>query len=277
MGLFKKMKGIIGSSFKIGLAGPQLKDDSGSIAARNEDDTAYVEVKGLAGTTENSFITKKQFETAAYAGIVGRQADTSVSIPNNTASKGLVVVSTPGSGAVLGDLLYDDGSGTGTMEILPKLNGRTIFVTVALTGGNAEFDPDSTYQWDDDASSGSAQWVKIGDIGSLTGPVRAIRFPIALTTPVDSSALIPANARIISAKVEITTPYDSGTTITVGTVASPTAFQVATDNNPQAADAYEVEQDTSIGGSDAEVRVAITNTPAAGAGIVTVLYTNPNA
>ena len=70
---------------------------------------------------------------------VSRQANCSVAIPNNTAVEGWVVPTTFGSGVVNGDLLYDDGTSTGTMEISARVEGRAITVTDALTGGTITF------------------------------------------------------------------------------------------------------------------------------------------
>ena len=55
-----------------------------------------------------------------------RQANCSKGIPNNTLVEGWVLVSTPGNGAELGDLLFDNGSNVGKMAIAPAKEGRII-------------------------------------------------------------------------------------------------------------------------------------------------------
>jgi hypothetical protein len=278
MSLFKKILGTIEDKFHIGnILGPMIKNNAGVLEARNNDDSAYIEIKGAPGTSENSFVTKKQFETTQFTAIVSRQADTTSAIPGNTGVKGTVVVTTPGTGAVLGDLLYDDGSGSGLMEILGKVNGRSIFITVALTGGNVEFVPESIYQWDDDGSSGSVKWVKIGDVGFATAPIRLIRYAIDNTADQDSTALIPANARILKARLEVSTGYSPTADVTVGIAGNTSLFLGSGDSNPQTENEWEVDQDTDVGGADAAVKTTVTNTPAAGAGVVSIWYSNAEA
>ena len=189
------------------------------------------------------------------------------------------MVTTAGTGAAIGDLLFDDGSSSGNMEILSAVNGRTIATTVALTGGTIEFETDSIYTWDSDGSSGSVQWVKIGDIGSVVGAQRLIRFAIGTAT-VDSSSEIPANARILRCDVDITTAYNGGATIEVGVAGGTTdLIQTTTDNNPQAGgvpNTYAKEQDTAWGGSAAAVRVTLGGATS-GVGVVRVWYADANA
>ena len=280
MGLFKNLRGTLESFFNIGgPTGPALKDNSGVIQARNFDDTAYARVQGASPTDDNDLVTKKYADTLSKPLIVARQADTSVALPTNTASRGLVVVTTAGTGAAIGDLLFDDGSGSGNMEILTAVNGRTIATTVALTGGTVEFEADSIYLWDSDGSSGSVQWVKIGDVGAVTGAERLIRFAIGTAT-VDSSTTIPANARILRCDVDITTAYNGGATISIG-VAGGTVdlIQTTSDNNPQAGgvpNTYAKEQDTAWGGSTAAVRATLTGA-SSGVGVVRVFYSQANS
>ena len=81
--------------------------------------------------------------------IVPAQANTSGGIPLNTGVPRFVAVTTPGSGAVLGDLLYDNGLADGLpMTIIPAKDGRTISVTDYLFGGVLTLQPDQLYVWD---------------------------------------------------------------------------------------------------------------------------------
>jgi len=277
MNLFKKIRGIIGNIFQIGLGGPQIKDNSGVIEARNAADSDFVKMRVLAPVDDNDVVNKKYADTLSKPIIVKRQADTSASIPNNTAVRGFVVVSTAGSGVNIGDVLFDNGlNDANPMENLVAIEGRTIAVTDALSGGTVTFDPDSIYQWDTD----NTVWVKIGDIGSVTGPLRVVRYTIDNSAQQDSNFSIPANARVLDTIVEITTEYSGGATITVGNSSSPALLQGTTDNAPQQTgvpNRFSVEQDTDWGGSPLPVRTTIAGSPGAGAGVVTVIFTNPNA
>lgn len=97
-----------------------------------------------------------------------------------------------------------------------------------------------------------------------------IRMPIALAT-VSSTALIPAGAIVMSARLNIVTPYSAGTTISIGQAGSVSEFMATTDNNPGAAAVWINEQDTAAASAN-PVLVTISGAPAAGAGFVVVTY-----
>lgn len=273
--ILQKIRGTLFDIFQIGKSGPQLKKESASILQiRNSDDSALGRLKVASPLSDDDAVTRQYLETVEGAVRTSRQADCSSALPSNTATRGYVVVSTPGTGTVLGDLLYDNGTATGTMTIISKLEGRLIAVTDALSGGTATFEADSIYIWDEDGGS----WIKIGDIGSVTGAVRRIRYSITNSASQDSASSIPANARIERTDVEITTPYSGGGTIAIGRAGGTTDLvQATTDNDPQTANIYSVPQDTSWGAGAAAVRTTIAGSPAAGAGVVSVWYSVPNA
>lgn len=272
MGFFKNIFGTMNSYFQIGgPSGPRVKNNSGVIQSRNSDDTAFARLQVGTPISDNDAVTKLYADTLEKPLIVKRQANTSAALPSNSGTRGYVIVTTPGSGAVIGDLLYDDGSSSGTMSILAAVEGRTVAVTDALTGGTVEFDTDSIYIWDDDGST----WLKIGDIGSVTGASRVIRFTLGTAT-VDSSSSVPANARISSAWIDITTPYNAGATIELGIAGGTTDLvQSSSDNAPQFQNSYVKDQDTAWGGSAGQVRATIS--ASSGAGVALVHYSVPNA
>lgn len=110
-----------------------------------------------------------------------------------------------------------------------------------------------------------------------TGSVQVIRFVIDETTPQNSVTEIPDNAYCVLCQLEITTAYDSGTTITIGDETTPAKFQVTTDNRATKLGTYQVEQDTLCADGPSTVEVTIAGAPVAGAGIVTVWYVVPDA
>lgn len=276
-GLRDLLRGTIETIFQIGIGGPQLKNNSGVLETRNADDNAYAVHRGGTPVGDDDLVTKLYADSLSKPIIVGRQADTSAAIPNNTAVRGYVVVTTAGTGASIGDILYDDGSNSGLMTILPAVEGRVLAITDALAGGTATFEADSLYIWDADGSS----WLKIGDIGAVTGGLRVIRYAIGLAATTDSATQMPANARVNEVKLEITTQYDPGTAISIGILGSTDLLMLTSENNPQQGGAPNTWRkpgvDISIGGTAIEVRTTITNTPSAGAGFVTVIYSVPNA
>jgi hypothetical protein len=264
-----KIRGTQETLFQLGISGPQIKNNSSVLEARNSDDSAYVVLRVATPTADNDAVTKYYADSLEKPMIVKRQADCTAALPANTGVRGWVVVSTAGTGAAIGDVLYDNGTSTGDMVIVAASEGRTIAVTDALTGGTVTFQADTVYVWDADGSA----WVEIGGPG--TGAIKEVRYIIDNSAAQDSVAVIPANAIITECTVKITTPYSAGATITVGSTSTATMCQATTDNNPLAANLYTVPQDTAWEATASVVRTAVANTPAAGAGVIIVKYTKP--
>jgi hypothetical protein len=57
------------------------------------------------------------------------------------------VVTTSGASAVIGDLLYDNGSGTGTVTVVPMAVGQTIIPSQTFTGGTITLNQGVIYTW----------------------------------------------------------------------------------------------------------------------------------
>lgn len=272
--ILRNLYGTILNAFRIGIGTNQiiLKNNSAVLEFRNKDDNAYVVARCASPVADNDVANKYYADSIEKPLIVSRQADCTAALPTNTASRGWVVVSTAGTGAVVGDVLYDNGTSTGDMAIVAAIEGRMIAITDALAGGTATFDTDSTYIWDADGSV----WVKIGDIGSVTGPLRIVRFAITNAASQSSTFTIPANARVLECRLDVGTAYSAGATISIGYSGSVSAIMATTENSPQDEDSYVVEQDTAWDSSARAVLVTIANTPAAGAGVVIVKFTSPN-
>lgn len=276
MSLFQKIRGTIETAFQIGLGRALIRSlSTGELEVRNASDTGYANLRVAAPVGDNDAVTKKYADTLTKPVIVSAQFDGNNALPSNTGTRQFFVVSTTGATASIGDLIFDNGSGVGTAEVLTSVEGRTIAVTDALSGGTVSFDPDSLYLWDADGSA----WVKIGDIGAVTGAVRVVRYAITNAATQDSSSTIPANARVMWSKLVIGTPYSGGATISIGRSGSTSLLQATTDNLPQstAGDIFMVEGDIDWGGSALAVRTTVGGAPAAGAGFVLVAYTVPNA
>lgn len=276
MGLFDKLLGTIEQTFKIGLNGAQLKSEATNVMqVRNNDDSANARLQILAAVNDSEAVTLKQLNTASKPTIIDDQADTSVSLPTNTGAQRTLVVTTAGSGAAIGDLLYDDGSGSGSMEILPAVEGQVIAITDALSGGSIAFDADSIYIWDADGTA----WVKIGDIGSATGGERVVEFDISTGASQASTFSIPANASVYEVYLEIDTAYDPGATIEIGRTGDTDLLMTTSANNPQGTvgDIYKCTSITDWGGSSLPVLVSVGGSPSAGAGTVVVKFATPNA
>jgi hypothetical protein len=118
-------------------------------------------------------------------------------------------------------------------------------------------------------------FVTLGSLSTLVGPVNLVRIPIALVT-VSSTFQLPAGSIVLRAKLDVTTPYSGGTTISLGIAGTVALFMATGDSTPTAAAAiYEVPQDTAVGGVAAALLVTINGGPAAGAGFALVEFSIP--
>lgn len=264
--------GTTEESFQIGLSGGLIKNNGGILETRTSDDTAYQIMRSADPVDTNDVANKNFVESTISKVFIDDQVDTSSSLPNNTAVQRFLLVTTSGSGASIGDILEDDGSSTGTMEIISARNGREIFVSSALTGGSISLDGSSIYSW----RTSSSSWQKISDIGSLSGGLQEIHIPItSASATFDSITIIPANYNIRQVDLKVTTAFSSGTTIQVGNTSVPNLIMNISDGKPEQVGIYSELQNTEWGVSDSIVRVSIGGSPIAGAGIVMVRYVNP--
>jgi hypothetical protein len=199
--------------------------------------------------------------------IVSAQFDGNDPLPANTATEHFKVVTTTGANASIGQLIYDDGTSVGTAIVLVAVDARLIITTMAFTGGTIPLKAESLYTWDTTTSA----WLNAGG-SQQSGAVRVIRYAVTNAATQDSASKIPANAVILRARLNVTTPYSGGATVTIGRVGSLALLQATTDNRPTVADIYEVPQETDWGGTELVVRTTVAGAPAAGAGYVTVEY-----
>lgn len=269
MSLWAKVRGTIETIFQIGLSGPQIKNNSGNVDVRNSADTGYVIVRGGTPVGDNDLTTKSYVDQISKPIPATLQFNGNNTLPTNSATEQWYVVTTTGPNATIGQLLWDDGSATGTVTVMPALNGRVIGIQSAFVGGTITFLADSLYMWD------TSSWFNVSG-SAVSGALRMIRLPVATAAATSSATQIPANAVIQTAILEVTTPYSAGATISLGISGTATLFMLTTDNLPQASGLYKVDQDTSVGGSAAALLVTIGATPAAGASNAIVFYSVAN-
>lgn len=113
------------------------------------------------------------------------------------------------------------------------------------------------------------------DTGTLGGATREVRYALGTTAAQSSTTVIPANAVVTKAQIEITTPYSSGGTLSLGQTGSTSLLMATTDLNSQANGIYEVSLDVAWGASALAALVTVGGAPAAGVGVAIVHYTTP--
>ncbi len=106
---------------------------------------------------------------------------------------------------------------------------------------------------------------------AAAGAVQEIRFAIGTGAAQNSVTSVPNGAVVLSAELNIVTPYSAAATLQVGRAASLALLMATTDNNPQEAGLYQVAQDTVFPGP-ATILVSVAGAPAAGAGFCIVRY-----
>jgi hypothetical protein len=263
---FKYTLGTSADEYSIGLNGAKLERVSeNKLKVQKNDDSGLANLEVATPTSNNDAVNKITLDKALKPVKVGRQADCSTALPSNTGTAGYVVVTKAGNGANLGDLLYDDGTSTGTMEIIVPTEGDVIVVNTNLTGNDLELKATYLYLYK------SSSWSLPSDSGSRQ--TRVVTFDYEDTT-VDSELTIPVGARVTNCVVYIETAFSTGATIEVGDSVDADLYQPTTHNKPTKTGAYETAHNTVITTAHV-VRVTLGGTPTAGAGTAIVDFIAP--
>jgi hypothetical protein len=271
MGLFSKLAGTVTSFFQIGgTAGPGINANAAALETRNAANSAFAVHRGATPVGDNDFTTKAYVDKTANKPIpVSLQFNGNNPLPNNSGTEQWYVVTTTGPNATIGQLLWDDGSGAGVVAVIAAATGNTIVTTAAFSGGTITLQANQIYVWT------GAAWLDIAP--SVSGVTYMIRLPITNAASQSSATSILANAIIYDARLDITTPYSAGATISLGITGTVALFMATGDNTPQLANLYQNMQDTSVGAAPLPLLVTIAGAPAAGAGFAIVIYSVPNA
>lgn len=273
MALFMKLRGIIGDLFQInGPDGPQLKDVSGTIEARNSTDAAYAKVRvadspGGTGAALNDAINLLQARSRIALIQFSFDGATPPAGGANTNKFGFV--HTTGGGYTAGDIVYDNGV---SLQVLPADIAAHLTSTSAVTG-TISLIANGVY-----AREG-ASWILKGDgTPTYTGIVKAIEVPYAYTDATKSSTtVIASGARVLRVFNRVDTAFDGATpTLLVevdGAVSNQTIMGTA-DSKLKKANTYLVEDVVEIDANETGP-VKLTITPSGstvGAGVVVVEY-----
>src|SRR5271154_300517 len=225
MSLFSRLAGVINAFFQIGGPGGAGWNDVGATAieAKDPTNTTFVIVRGATPVAPNDLVTKGYADTLFKPIAVGLQFNGNNALPANTATEKFYVVTTTGPNATIGQVLWDNGTGAGTVTVLGAVTGNEIITTAALAGGTITFTAFQNYVWN------GAAWVSLAT-AATPGAVQAILFTIAAATA-SSVTSLPSGATILRASLNVTAGYTVGATISIGTAAAPAAFQATTDND----------------------------------------------
>ena len=257
----QKLIGTLLSSFRIGRTGPRLVDNSGNLEVKNKDGNALVKVRAADAVGSTDVTPKGQVDTmfaTRDARLDGHDTDiANVQSGLSTAQTSLSNVET--------DL------GTAQTDIA-NLQSDLFTAQASLATAQASF---TTAQ----ASLATAQSdlaIAQADIATLgaEGVDRTLAITLGTNATYEAASQLPAGCVVKEVKLRVTTAYDAGTEIQVGSAGVPGALMGAADNDPTLAELQEVELWASVPMAFTP-RVSIAGSPSAGAATVAITYTTP--
>ena len=258
MGLYQRLAGVVNTFFQIGGPNGPLWNANGSALEAKNAASALTVVRGATPVGDSDLTTKQYVDTLSKPIPVTAEWNGGSALPPNSANEHYYVVTTSGSFANIGDLLWDDGTGTGTVTRLLAKIGTEIITTTSFTTGAVILAGNQDFVW-----SGTA-WVTIA--------AGCIDFSIGFGASQSSPTNIPQNAVVLSCLLRVLTPYTASATIAIGQTGSPNLLQAPADNFPTLVDDYLALQRTSWGSTSLPILVTVAGATG-GSGIVTVTYT----
>lgn len=283
MAVFKKLAGIIGTTFKLGI-------DATSHAI--VDNTDGVKITANDGTTAaNAVVARPQGVSAdthasTYLDTKERVIDLEFSFnggaPPTPAAGQYGICHTSGGGFSAGQIYLSTGAIIATTDAIPMYKMMLASPRSTFTG-TVSMDANSIYL----AQSGAApySWTAKGGSPGYAGDVQTIKVSFGwadMGTNVDSTATIPDGATVTRTAVVVTTAFSGGvnprvTILSHGTGGDDT-LQTTTDNRLTKADQYDVDDFVIIQATHGgPVRATLTGTATAGAGYTVVEYTTPKS
>lgn len=270
MSKFDKLRGTSETAFQVGLGGPNVNGNAGALEAKNAANTALAILRAATPVGDTDVANKQYVDTLFTRVVVSLQFNGGNALPNNSGTEQFYIVTTSGANATIGQLLWDDGSGAGTVTVLAA-KAQMIVTSQAFGGGTVTLKADSLYVWDTTSTS----WVNAGG-SQISGSARTIRFPITNAASQSSASQIPANALVYDRFLDIQTGYSAGATITVGQTGSAALLMGTGDNQATVANEYHSSSEVAWGASALAVLVTVAGAPAAGAGFCNVTYAVPD-
>jgi hypothetical protein len=269
--VWKKLRGTTRDIFGIGKEeeGFALKNNSGVAEVRDSEDTAYQTIRAQhiqAGADLKDLVTLLDLQGRIPNIEYSFDGDTPPSAGTNSGKFG--ICHTDGTSFNEGQVVYDDGT---SLILIPTEVVRTITTSSAVVG-DLNLLANGLYAYQ------GGTWVLKGDgMPSSTGYTLVVEVPIGTNATYDSTTVIPDGARVIRTIMRVDTAYDNGTTGTVSVNGgTPVEVLGTPDSKMKKIGQYESDEVHDIGAAgEGTVRVAITGTPAAGAGVVQVHFVTP--
>lgn len=200
----------VAPELELGLDGPKLVNESGSIAAKNNANNALVTFKAANPVADTDVVTKGYLERNVDVRVTGQIDGGSPPAAIN----GVTYICTTTGGTYTAKNLYR-GENSAWVEIVPTA-GLKMVVTVALTGGDDEYLGDHIYLWDADTSV----WIDIGPYMPIapTNTLKSERADLVFNSAasINIGSPVPADARPIDVIVNVTQAFNGTPTLKVG-------------------------------------------------------------
>lgn len=281
MSVFKKIKGIIGDIFLLGIgdASHGIKDNTDGVAvvANDESTLANAVVARPQGASQDThastYLDTKERVIDITAGFDGAAP------PAHVAGQYLLC-HTSGGGYSAGNIYLDDGV---AFNLIPMYHMMCASPRVAITG-TVSMIADGLYLAEGAAAPWS--WTLKGDgTVTYTGVVLAIEVPFGFADfpgTKSSTATIPTNAKVIRSIVKVSTLFTPGVSPTVAVdidgPVTDTALRATSDQQLKVANQYDVvDEITNADGGPVRLTFAAGGAVLAGAATCLVEYVTPNA
>ena len=279
MSVFKKILGITGSIFKLGIGATShaVVDNADGVAITNND----------GSTPANAVIARPQgananTHAATYLDLKERAFDIAFSFaggspPAAGANTGLYgMCSTSGGSYSAGCVYLDNGV---ALVLVTVFDGYLATPRASFTGTVAMSQDDIYIA---QSSVAPYTWTKKGGEAHIAGMMDSIEVDFTYSSmggTVNSTATVPDGCKVLGVYLQVTTPFTGGSAPTAAVAihgVGDTALISSTDNNLATATQYDVEDLTAITtGNGGPVRITLGGTATAGAGKVTVQYVTP--
>jgi hypothetical protein len=283
MSVFKKIKGIIGNIFLLGIEDTAhgIKDHTDGVAVVQNDEStlANAVVARPQGASQDTHASTYLDTKERVIDIEWSFAGATAPAPGtNTGKYGLC--HTSGGGYSAGNIYLDDGA---VLTLIPMYHMMACSPRSAITG-TVSMIADGLYLAEGSAAPWT--WTLKGD-GSMTytGVVQAIEVPFGFADfpgIKSSTASIPTNAKVIRSIVKVATLFTPGAAPTVAVdidgPATDTALRATTDQNLKKVDQYDVTDEiTNADGGPVRLTLAAGGAVLAGAATCLVEYVTPFA
>jgi len=283
MSVFKKIKGIIGDIFLLGIESTAhgIKDntDGVSVVQNDESTLANAVVARPQGASQDTHASTYLDTKERVIDIEWSFAGATAPAPGtNTGKYGLC--HTSGGGYSAGNIYLDDGA---ALTLIPMYHGMCCSPRAVITG-TVSMIADGLYL----AEGAAAPWtwtLKGDGTVSYTGVVLAIEIPFGFADfpgTKSSTANIPTNAKVIRSIVKATVAFTAGAAPTVAVdidgPVTDTALRATTDQNIKTTNQWDVvDEITCADGGPVRLTLASGGAVLAGAATCLVEYVTPNS